>query len=97
MNFSKGASRHLEGHDQSSGYGTDVATPQKVEGDFQAPSSLVSSTVNALSPEHRKYLLRVHGTLELDPIPAMDDADPYNWPLWKVSTNGLLHKPRIMS
>lgn len=40
--------------------------------------------VSRLSFEHRQYLLRVHGTLDLDPIPAMDDADPYNWPTWKV-------------
>lgn len=38
-----------------------------------------------LSEEHRQYLLQRHGTLELDPIPLMTDADPYNWPSWKVS------------
>lgn len=37
-----------------------------------------------LAPRHREYLIQRHGTLELDPVPAMDDADPYNWPLWKV-------------
>lgn len=41
-------------------------------------------TIDALSPEHREYLLQRHGTLELDPIPAMGDADPYNWTSWKV-------------
>lgn len=39
-----------------------------------------------LSEEHRQYLLARHGTLDLDPIPDMNDADPYNWPTWKVST-----------
>lgn len=39
-----------------------------------------------LSHEHREYLLRRHGTLELDPIPMPTDADPYNWPTWKVLT-----------
>jgi hypothetical protein len=38
-----------------------------------------------LSPEHRDYLMQRHGTLELDPVPAFGDADPYNWPAWKVS------------
>lgn len=37
-----------------------------------------------LSEEHRQYLLQRHGTLELDPLPSMGDADPYNWPTWKV-------------
>jgi hypothetical protein len=37
-----------------------------------------------LSEEHRQYLLERHGTLELDPIPTMGTADPYNWPQWKV-------------
>ena len=38
-----------------------------------------------LSEEHRQYLLERHGTLELDPIPTMGTADPYNWPQWKAS------------
>jgi hypothetical protein len=37
-----------------------------------------------LSAEHRQYLLSVHGTIELDPIPSMDPADPLNWPALKV-------------
>lgn len=39
-----------------------------------------------LAPRHREYLLERHGTLELDPVPYMDDADPYNWPSWRVCT-----------
>jgi hypothetical protein len=42
-----------------------------------------------LSPEYREFLLQRHGTLELDPIPAFDDADPYNWPAWKVGTRSI--------
>ena len=38
----------------------------------------------ALSTEHRNYLLQRHGTLELDPVPDMSDADPYNWTTAKV-------------
>ncbi|KAL4798014.1 major facilitator superfamily domain-containing protein [Aspergillus venezuelensis] len=41
----------------------------------------------ALSEQHQAYLLERHGTLDLDPIPSMDPADPYNWPSWKKSTN----------
>ncbi|KAF2096303.1 MFS transporter [Rhizodiscina lignyota] len=40
-----------------------------------------------LSPEHREYLLQRHGTLNLDPIPSADPADPYNWPAWKKNVN----------
>ena len=41
--------------------------------------------IDSLSQEHRQYLLNRHGTLDLDPIPGYGDADPYNWPDWKVS------------
>lgn len=44
-----------------------------------------------LSKPHRDYLMENHGTLNLDPIPAMDSADPYNWPEWKV---GYLEPPQ---
>lgn len=37
-----------------------------------------------LPKAHRDYLLQRHGTLDLDPIPGMGPADPYNWPEWKV-------------
>jgi hypothetical protein len=47
-------------------------------------STLVETTEARLSQEHRDYLLKRHGTLDLDPIPDMADADPYNWSTWKV-------------
>lgn len=37
-----------------------------------------------ISTEHHEYLVKRHGTADLDPIPAFGDADPYNWPQWKV-------------
>lgn len=43
-----------------------------------------------LSAEHRQYLMRRHGTLDLSPVPSMSDADPFNWPAWKVSER-LIH------
>jgi len=42
---------------------------------------------SALSPEHQAFLLDRHGTLDLNPIPSMDPADPYNWPSWKKGIN----------
>ena len=44
--------------------------------------------VASLSDEHRQYLLDRHKTLELDPVPDLNDADPYNWPKRRV---GLLY------
>lgn len=46
---------------------------------------LQQTEIAHLSDEHRQFLLARHGTLELDPVPSMTDADPYNWPKWKVS------------
>ncbi|PYH93841.1 MFS general substrate transporter [Aspergillus ellipticus CBS 707.79] len=43
-----------------------------------------------LAPEHRQFLLQRHGTLNLDPIPDMTKADPYNWPRWKKICNLVL-------
>jgi len=40
-----------------------------------------------LSQEHRDYLIQRHGTLDLDPIPSDDPADPYNWPAYKKNVN----------
>lgn len=49
-----------------------------------------TNAIADLTPEHRDYLLKRHGTLELDPIPDFGGADPYNWPAWKKVTNLLL-------
>ncbi|ODM14492.1 hypothetical protein SI65_10114 [Aspergillus cristatus] len=40
-----------------------------------------------LSSEHQAFLIDRHGTVNLDPIPSIDPADPYNWPSWKKGTN----------
>lgn len=46
----------------------------------------VEDRVTHLTEEHRQYLLARHGTLDLDPIPDMNEADPYNWPTWRVNS-----------
>lgn len=43
----------------------------------------------SISAEHREYVLQRHGTLQLDPIPSADPADPLNWPGWKVDAPGV--------
>lgn len=65
-------------------------TPAKEDVDFVEsteagiPSTYADIVSSELSKAHRDYLMERHGTLELDPIPSMDPADPYNWPSWKV-------------
>lgn len=34
---------------------------------------------STLSTEHKAYLLKRHGTIDLAPLPSMDPNDPYNW------------------
>lgn len=48
------------------------------------PTTYADIVASRLSKSHRDYLMERHGTLELDPIPSLDPADPYNWPSWKV-------------
>lgn len=60
-----------------------VETPPEYE--EKGATYIEKDEVVSLSPEHREYLLQRHGTLELDPLPSISPADPYNWPQWKVS------------
>lgn len=48
-------------------------------------STHIAGDAANLSQEHRDYLLKRHGTLELDPMPGFGDADPLNWATWKVN------------
>lgn len=43
--------------------------------------------VATLSQAHKDYLVKKHGSLDIDPVPAFGDADPYNWPNWKARTH----------
>ncbi|QKX63084.1 uncharacterized protein TRUGW13939_10252 [Talaromyces rugulosus] len=58
--------------------------------DEKNPKPVAPDSDSEIAPEHREYLLQRHGTFELDPVPAMDDEDPYNWPAWKKHTNLVL-------
>jgi hypothetical protein len=61
--------------------------PEFVEGLDQTPTHatyLGREDIASLSQEHRDYLIKRHGTLDLDPLPGFGNADPYNWPAWKV-------------
>ncbi|RKK71055.1 hypothetical protein BFJ69_g11328 [Fusarium oxysporum] len=50
----------------------------------------LSDASEALLREHAEYLMKRYGTLDLDPVPGPDDADPYNWPNWKKIVNLML-------
>lgn len=56
------------------------------EADLGHWATNINGDAAALSPEHREYLMRRHGTLELDPMPGHGNADPYNWTSRKVRT-----------
>jgi hypothetical protein len=47
----------------------------------------LNNGVPVLTEEHRDYLIQRHGTVDLDPLPSADPADPYNWPQWKKVVN----------
>ncbi|KAE8317395.1 major facilitator superfamily domain-containing protein [Aspergillus transmontanensis] len=55
--------------------------------DLESSVQLETKDENPLTEDHRQYLLQRHGTVDLDPLPDMTDADPYNWPTWKKSLN----------
>ncbi|KAE8152438.1 major facilitator superfamily domain-containing protein [Aspergillus avenaceus] len=54
------------------------------------PTTYADAVASRISKAHRDYLMERHGTLELDPIPSMDPADPYNWSSWKKLANLVL-------
>lgn len=70
----------------------DIETPVPAKADIHLvestetgiPSKYADIVASRLSRSHRDFLMEHHGTLDLDPIPSMDLADPYNWPAWKV-------------
>jgi hypothetical protein len=74
-------SQHVEGVHAKDG----DLSPTAVESGKQE-AFYVEDRVAHLTEEHRQYLLARHGTLDLDPIPDMNDADPYNWPTWRVNS-----------
>lgn len=80
-------SEHVEGA---------ISTPYARESGKQE-AFYVEDQVAHLTEEHRQYLLTRHGTLDLDPIPDMNDADPYNWPRWRVNSNCPLCSARALS
>lgn len=63
------------------------ATTLKSDSDYveEKDVAVKADPARFLSESHSSYLMQRHGTVDLDPIPSMDPADPYNWPLWKVS------------
>ncbi|KAK5215083.1 hypothetical protein LTR72_011837 [Exophiala xenobiotica] len=80
-----------ENTESKTGNSVNTETQKEFVDAVQLPHAhLDRDEINLLSPEHREYLLARHGTLDLDPMPDMGDADPYNWPHWKKVANLVL-------
>ncbi|KAI9730291.1 MAG: hypothetical protein M1818_008194 [Claussenomyces sp. TS43310] len=58
--------------------------------EFPRPDHLEEGDSRGLSAEYREYLMLRHGTVDLEPLPTMDPADPLNWPSWKKHVNLIL-------
>ncbi|EPS31933.1 hypothetical protein PDE_06892 [Penicillium oxalicum 114-2] len=76
-------SQHIEGV-QSEDFHPGITESGKPEAFY------IEDRMAHLTEEHRQFLLARHGTLDLDPIPDMSDADPYNWPTWRKTINLML-------
>lgn len=78
------SSRAVEQTEQTKNHGS-KADIDLVESAGAGQAATYEESLAARLPKaHRDYLLERHGTLNLDPIPGMGPADPYNWPEWKV-------------
>ncbi|KAF9776968.1 hypothetical protein IL306_004772, partial [Fusarium sp. DS 682] len=64
----------------NSDIGNDRGSRSSVNGKSDDPESGFTS---ALPDDHAQYLLRRHGTIDLDPLPDPTDVDPLNWPRQK--------------
>jgi hypothetical protein len=73
------------GHNKESHEGGEYVETSENLGPVPTSATYFNETAVRLTPAHKEYLLRRHGTFDLDPIPDMGDADPYNWPSWMVS------------
>ncbi|KAJ5887578.1 Major facilitator superfamily domain general substrate transporter [Penicillium taxi] len=81
-------SSRSSGHDQMASK-ADIDLVERAEAAGQAVT-YEESVAARLPKAHQEYLIERHGTLELDPIPSMSPADPYNWPESKKMVNLLL-------
>ncbi len=61
--------------------------PKQLENDANLHEEIAhhESSTRFVSAEHRLYVFERHGTLDLDPMPSQDPADPYNWRMSKAS------------
>lgn len=80
-----------ESHSSSSNSVSDFSKPEieHLDNVEQVPTNgtQLSIAAAALPRDHQEYLLERHGTLDLDPVPGFGNADPYNWPEWRVGYN----------
>jgi hypothetical protein len=48
------------------------------------------SQISTISDDRKRYIMKRHGTLELDPLPSSSPRDPLNWPAWKKDVHVLM-------
>jgi hypothetical protein len=48
------------------------------------------SQTPTISDDRDRYIMMMHGTLELDPLPSSSPRDPLNWPTWKKDVHVLM-------
>lgn len=60
-----------------------AAAEHREEGDAETDGPSKLAEQHGLSPRHAEYLLRRHGTLDLNPVPSDDPLQPLNWPIWR--------------
>lgn len=56
---------------------------EKVQTQSVHEEAVQEGSVRQLSVAHRDYLLQRHGTIDLEPCPTADPADPLNWAEWR--------------
>jgi len=54
-----------------------------VDSEKDEPCARHEEENTVLDRHHAEYLLRRHGTTDLDPLPSADPLDPLNWPTWR--------------
>jgi hypothetical protein len=53
------------------------------EGKGPAVHHVEGAPYPVLDANNREYILTLHHTLDLHPLPSTDPKDPLNWPTWK--------------
>lgn len=86
----EGQTAYTNGHANGSSGNATNGLHNVAEKDHALPDGnfLETGTSKNLSSDHREYLINRHGTLDLEPPPTIDPADPLNWPSYGNGSTG---------